>query len=1301
MPNFASSSFPSPTEWADFERGMQLLFQCILNDPLTQRNGRGGQNQNGVDIFGRRDRQNGHWVGVQCKGKNQSLGRQLTKQEILDEVKKARAFKPPLKEYFIATTAPDDVKLQQLAREITDANAKTDHPFDVAFWGWETICSYIVQYPDAIRAFHPDASPFSDELNYKLDRLVSGDTQGHTATITEFRSVAHELITARGSFDSSPYDSAASIDKTLHAEIDNYRDLVRAQKPATALDMLNKLKDRIWQTASNRLKFRLLSNIAAAELDLGRTEEGAKNLLAALPYDPDDPNGQAHAALAYFILGDRKTAVRTASEALEENPTNLQAVIQLLQAASDDETVTSPWDLIPKVSHNLPETLLAVSIFYRRRSDTKWIDIARESNVKFPNNVELGRAAAEAEIEHALRFPGVMFGERTDVAIDYSALKQACDRLLQIWSKLVTTEVATIDVSLPHNLAQGFRLLGNDDQAAEILDTAITRLGDDPDLIRTRAVVLVHQNRFKDAERLLEKLPDDTEARLFHAELVMRREPATVRKCLTQITDNFQIDSRFRCQAKQLIARSYLEEGNPSAAIEQLTALRSFYGNNPEILINLADAQAAAQDSAVDETLTSALTHLTASTNMFVRFRLAEALFDHEQYEKTVSILENTIDTSRDSPPLRLYLAALINGGFRAQSRQLLESLESNLKQLPYYLRALSVIHAIRGDLPSAIEAIELYLEQVSHDLSVRIEWIHLLMRCNRCNEIDLFLKSDLQEMRGTPSEEMQLALILAHFGNLEKALYFGYRVLLTAPDDPVLHLRYMGLLFSSNEANTNWLQPNVIAPNTIFLAENARGDRRSFLIEPDEDLRKQDIAVAPDHAFAKAANGLKKGATFPITRGHGHTDNWTIINISHKYIAAHHQSADAIEYKFPEFTGFERFNFDENADKPFAEIEKRTKELHDSRQKLLDYVAEKNIPLETLACTNCDDIVSIWQALLESGHGFKVCEGNVHEREIALQAIKANKSRGCIIDRLTAHIIRRLGVEDVVAAVCGRIGVTQTTIDFFRDRQRQVEEIRNGRSGSLGWRNDRLVFHQFTEEDRTKLLQLMESDLSWLTSTCETLVAEPNRELSERLRGINSLLGCGFADPILAADRANRILIVEDLAYRRLANQEFQIPSTWLQPILMIAVNTGILSHDRYCEAIVQLADAGHKFTSIDTNTLIYASNQLAKGKSPYYKSTFAQLGGANADIQSHRRVALSFLRHIWKVPRPELVRQAHTGELLRCLLSGRTSDWPQILEAFERVSPSIGYGFITYLREWRRGHFLMNVPNTAVDTA
>ena len=110
--------FPPPKNWQDFENLAYDLWRAIWNDPNTQKNGRQGQPQNGVDVFGRPG-PGTSWAGVQCKGKDNYTDKTVTEAELRKEVGKAKSFTPHLKEFTLATTGPRDSAIQEVARSIT------------------------------------------------------------------------------------------------------------------------------------------------------------------------------------------------------------------------------------------------------------------------------------------------------------------------------------------------------------------------------------------------------------------------------------------------------------------------------------------------------------------------------------------------------------------------------------------------------------------------------------------------------------------------------------------------------------------------------------------------------------------------------------------------------------------------------------------------------------------------------------------------------------------------------------------------------------------------------------------------------------------------------------------------------------------------------------------------------------------------------------------------------------------------------------------------------------------------------
>ncbi|MFN7305132.1 MAG: hypothetical protein ACK5TQ_00950, partial [Acetobacteraceae bacterium] len=145
---------PPPKSWEQFEDLCLDLYRLVWRDPRAQKNGRRGQEQHGVDVFGQVDG-TGPFHGVQCKGKDGLFGAKVTGVELRDEVEKAKTFKPLLKTWTLATTGPADQTIQQLACEITIEHARQGL-FSVHVSAWDDLVSQIKQYPTLIEQWYPE-----------------------------------------------------------------------------------------------------------------------------------------------------------------------------------------------------------------------------------------------------------------------------------------------------------------------------------------------------------------------------------------------------------------------------------------------------------------------------------------------------------------------------------------------------------------------------------------------------------------------------------------------------------------------------------------------------------------------------------------------------------------------------------------------------------------------------------------------------------------------------------------------------------------------------------------------------------------------------------------------------------------------------------------------------------------------------------------------------------------------------------------------------------------------------------------
>ena len=131
MPTVHTMDLPKPKNWQSFEKITRDAIALKWNSPNLQMNGRLGQKQSGVDIFGHD--YVGRYCGIQCK----LTANDLTEELIEKEIENAESFKPALNSLFVATTAQHDAALQKWVRMTSEARWQNDsNLFSVNSGGW-------------------------------------------------------------------------------------------------------------------------------------------------------------------------------------------------------------------------------------------------------------------------------------------------------------------------------------------------------------------------------------------------------------------------------------------------------------------------------------------------------------------------------------------------------------------------------------------------------------------------------------------------------------------------------------------------------------------------------------------------------------------------------------------------------------------------------------------------------------------------------------------------------------------------------------------------------------------------------------------------------------------------------------------------------------------------------------------------------------------------------------------------------------------------------------------------------------
>ncbi len=234
-----SEAYPPPNEPAAFESLCLDLWKTVWNDPGAQKNGRSGQAQAGVDVFGV---QQGRQMGVQCKQKDGLLRSEVTIRELEKEVTEALRFKPRLDTFILATSGPSDAKVQARARVISEEH-RARGLFKVEVWSWSEIWHEIYGRKELLRRLlsvywprtsalergqkiapsklrHVPATLFGREKELALLDAAWDDPGTHVVTLVAWGGVGKTSLVARWAADlaARDYDGADYFDWSFYSQ---------------------------------------------------------------------------------------------------------------------------------------------------------------------------------------------------------------------------------------------------------------------------------------------------------------------------------------------------------------------------------------------------------------------------------------------------------------------------------------------------------------------------------------------------------------------------------------------------------------------------------------------------------------------------------------------------------------------------------------------------------------------------------------------------------------------------------------------------------------------------------------------------------------------------------------------------------------------------------------------------------------------------------------------------------------------------------------------------------------------------
>ncbi|RUU26690.1 GreA/GreB family elongation factor [Mesorhizobium sp. M6A.T.Ce.TU.016.01.1.1] len=1287
MSLLAATQIPKPADEQAFERASVVLWRGLLNDRSMQRNGRRGQRQNGVDLFGIRDDDADWHVGIQCKLKSE--GHFLTEDEVREEVRKALTFKPPLKEYYVTTTAPDDVAMQELARGITAELAKTGRKLRVFVWGWNTLEEKISEDAGARKAFDPTYGPFSEHILDETRQITIAQTETRAEMGAGFSRMEAMLTEVSARLAVPPGDATVALsgfEAHLDAEIDEYRELNNSGKTLTALPLLEKLLERVRSTASGRILFRVKANIGHCLLALGKDDEASAMLLSSYDHAPDEPKAVANKAFGLLLRGEWRELLAFGGAKLDADPGNDGLAGYLVQAARFDSSVSDPLSIIPEQLHHTAAVQIGRVDFIRRRGQPgEWWPVAKEVLEAHPSEPHAVQFAAEAELDQILTSEGF---QRTRVLspAERARLEAATATLVSQWDRERVTEGALRpeDAALCGNVLVGLHALGDLPKALEVARQGLSLAPDDVEIITRAAVVALDADDEALAHELLAKLPRNSDATVlkfrFHAS---RADWGEVARLVEEDASLIPPVEAPIISTTDKLAAVKIGGSEEEARRREISAVAVEAASNPRASVVVADfARREGFEEIADRAFKAALGHIAIGSHAADRLMVAHHAARRGDSSIVADLLDGHVAEDHDNNELRVLARAFVNDSpIRQRALSFFERLPAEVRGLPFFLHAEGLLHFNRGALPEAEAALRKAIA-TQPELDTYLALFSVLHRLDRGAEVKAVIEGiDLDEVVGTPGQKMSLAQVMRKVGEGAKALEYAYAVLQSARNDHEAALRYFGLIMMEPE---DGFIPSAetVAVDTWVRLESDRREVHAFLIEEGED-RPAEGVLSPTHATAAAALGLSVGDEFEMPAVFGEVRKWRVAEIKHKYLHALHDVMENFEKRFPDAEGFYKITMEEGDIQPALDQVRRVSE---SNRKLADLYLRNNCPLSLVVSKRGGDTIRFVEYVRSLDFDIRTCVGTDAERVAARQIIERHRSSGAVLDTYTAWTVSTMDAFDVLKSIFGSVIVAQSVIDELRTL-RDEQDLTAERSMTVAWHNGEYIKQEHTAEDAAARRAYIQEQLSRIEAACEVrpvIVADNPSELA-------AMIHQSFGSHVLdAANLAGteHVLVSEDMHFRQYGEAACSTRGVWLQTVFSFAQDVGTIDQSRYVDLVVKLAWRRHGHLSLEADVMLTSLRQDQTDDLANFRALSNFMGTANADMRSHLKVSIEFLNKLWSgLGHYDLRSQQATSILLERMIRHRANGWALTLAFIKRGSAQ---PVKDYINGWITGHFL-----------
>lgn len=1260
MVETSGMQIPPPKNWQDFETLCWDLWKTIWNDLETVKNGRQGQKQNGVDVYGRPAGRN-EWAGIQCKGKDNYSAKTVTENELRAEVEKAKTFEPKLTKYILATTGQRDQEVQKLARKISEEHEQTEL-FSVNVFFWDDIQERLIEHRGILERHYKD--------------LFLEKPSGFDEIEDDRRSIINSMSSLQSNIEdkiliSIPDFSKEVLDNEYQAELVQFRELIKDGHPSSAIKALKALKDRIWLNTTSSVRYRILTNQGAAYLDLHKYRDAGRLFVKALQYNSVDEKAIENAAFGYLLLGDLPTAKKMATEVLKDNPTSSRAYFIIIQAISNDGERDIFISDIPDYIAKTQDVAYVIGNIAHNKGDLheskKWLEIAIENEIE--DTSEIKAILGSVLLELVLTDPTTLGGHQLNQH-HINLLTESVKLCTFAWEKLLDSNLQKLHVLLLVIRGIAKRLLDDSDGCENDIRTAFNLMPQHPKVIYFKALSDFDNGKPEKTINPLKEILLDNEtpdALFLYIEALKRLKKSNdaiveINSLLKQDFPPEKIDRLNRILIELYLDISHFDEALDIAELrvkEEQTSITK--------MVDLSHVlRMSGKIDEADSTLFKAKDLITESSPTQHLIELADDFFGIGFYEESARTYEKFVDIHQKSKFTYKIVYAYYQCGEIGQALEICTAIQKKFGHIPHFSQIEFAIYNEIGNLPQAKIVCQEYVDKNPNEFGMKLNLAVVNLRCNNLLEVGDFLNSSIDLDSLSIDDGTKLANLFYDRGLVQNAIKISYELRLNFFKDSRVHLNYIWAIL--NIENEDWLYPTIVEVDTVVWIEQA-DTTRYYILENNEDVDIIRNELSLNDELSQKMLGKSVGDKFTFNTIVSE-DNFKITKIMSKYVFAFQESRDQFNQLFPRAVGLwklpiEKKNPDAISSDNFEKIKDLANKNYERNKKISELYAQRRLTIGAIAGNIQINVFDIWVDFTkQSDLGIYCAKGSSDEREQALNQI--NDVNKLIVDPISLATMIELSAGNLIINNFGKLGIAQSTIDSLQEVFRKNKGISSKGFMSLVGLGENVSVLEVSAESIQKKTEKFEGILDWVRNNCEIIPCDAALKLKRSKRDeCNGILGQAFMDTILIASQEGNILYSDDALVRAIAKDKFNVEGVWTQILLMGCLDKKVIDNEKHHKMVVDLVNLNYHHTSVNSRVVIEAAKQANWNLESPFINVLNTLIAKYSDELSAFRVSVDFTSLLWKEQINVEKRDWIFWNLLTILTTGRWA--PPLTEKFK----------------------------------